>query len=374
MFLILLLFAIVLKFAPLILFWDNFTIKLSIYQYFSISSSLRNKLSCDILKKKDSLGAIMSDNNSLSIGVDLGGTKIAVGLCSNGEILKKTVIPTQAANGFDGIISNILDGVKDVMGDTPIRDIRGLGIGAAGQINPRTGEVIYAPNLNWKNAPLGRTLEEKLGLTVKVLNDVRAATVAEQKFGNGKGLRNFGNIFIGTGVGSGWVINGQLVNGATNSAGEIGHICLDPDGPFCGCGKQGCLEAYSSGTGMENYVKQQLEEGRESIIREMVENDISKVRGPIIGKAAAENDELAIEAIERVGYYLGIALANVHTLLNPEVVLLGGGMMALKDIFMPVLLETMKKHILPVADDGLLVREAKFQNEAVLLGGAAIFA
>ena len=106
----------------------------------------------------------------------------------------------------------------------------------------------------------------------------------------------------------------------------------------------------------------------------MVNNDINAVRGPIIGKASQQNDELAIEAIKRVGYYLGIALANVHTLLNPEVVLLGGGMMALKDIFMPVLEETMKKHILPVANKGILIREARFQNDAVLLGGAAIFA
>ena len=242
----------------------------------------------------------MADNKNLSIGVDLGGTKVAVGLCNNGEILEKSVLPTQASSGFDGVISTILQAVKTVVGDIPLKDIRGLGIGAAGQINPDSGEVIYAPNLNWENAPLGKTLETALNLPVKVLNDVRAATVAEQKFGNGKGLSNFGNIFIGTGVGSGWVINGQLLNGTTNSAGEIGHICLDPDGPVCGCGKHGCLEAYSSGTGMENYVKAELKKGRKSIISEMVNNDINAVRGPIIGKASQQNDELAIEAIKRV--------------------------------------------------------------------------
>ena len=316
----------------------------------------------------------MVENRNLRIGVDLGGTKVAVGLCNNGEILKKSIFPTQATAGFDSVISTILQAVKSVVGDTQLKDIRGLGIGAAGQINPASGEVIYAPNLHWENAPLGKTLETALGLPVKVLNDVRAATVAEQKFGNGKGLMNFGNIFVGTGVGSGWVLNGQLMNGATNSAGEIGHICLDPNGPVCGCGKKGCLESYSSGTGMENYVKAELKKGRESIILDMVEKNIDKVRGPIIGKAAQLKDALAIEAIERVGYYLGLALANVHTLLNPEVVLLGGGMMALKDIFMPVLDKTLKEHVLPVANKGILIREARFQNDAVLLGGAAIFA
>ena len=125
---------------------------------------------------------------------------------------------------------------------------------------------------------------------------------------------------------------------------------------------------------MENYVKAELRKGRESIILDMVEKNIDKVRGPIIGKASELKDALAIEAIERVGFHLGIALANVHTLLNPEVILLGGGMMALKGIFMPVLEKTMKEHILPVADKGILIREARFQNDAVLLGGAAIFA
>lgn len=322
---------------------------------------------------KKARGHYMDDKN-LTLGVDLGGTKVAVGLCSNGEILKKVIYPTQASKGFDAVISVILQAIKSVVGNTPLKDIRGVGIGAAGQINARTGEVIYAPNLHWEHAPLGHTLEESLGLPVKVLNDVRAATVAEQKFGNGKGLRNFGNIFLGTGVGSGWVINGELMNGHTNSAGEIGHICLDPDGQVCGCGKKGCLEAFSSGTGMENYVKDQLKKGRKSKILELAENDIDKVKGPIIGKAAAQNDELAIEAIKRVGHYLGLALANCHTLLNPEIILLGGGMMALKDIFMPELEKTMKEHILPVANQGLLVREARFQNDAVLLGGAAIFA
>lgn len=317
----------------------------------------------------------MASAKNLSLGIDLGGTKVAVGLCSNGEILKKAIFPTQASAGFDGVISVILGAVEKVMEGHTARELLGVGIGSAGQINAATGEVIYSPNLGWRNAPLGDTLAQALGLPVKVLNDVRAATVAEQKFGNGKGLANFGNIFVGTGVGSGFVMNGQLLNGATNSAGEIGHVCMDPEGPLCGCGNRGCLEAFCSGTGMENYVKAELKKGRKSIIGELAEHKIDHVRGPLIGKAADQGDELAIEAIERVGRYLGIALANVHTMLNPEVVLLGGGMMALKKIFMPVLLATMKKHILPVADqERVLVKEAMFENDAVLLGGAAIFA
>lgn len=317
----------------------------------------------------------MAKAQKLSLGVDLGGTKIAAGLCQEGEILKKVIFPTHAAAGFDGVISVILGAVEKVLEGRDHKDIIGLGIGSAGQVNAETGEVIYAPNLKWQNAPLGSALSKALKLKVKVLNDVRAATVAEHKFGNGKGLDNFANIFIGTGVGSGFVVNGRLVNGATNSAGEVGHICMDPDGPLCGCGNKGCLEAYASGTGMENYVKAELKKGRKSIIKDLAESKFENVRGPLIGKAADQGDELAIAAIERVGYYLGIAAANIHTMINPEVILLGGGMMALKKYFMPTLLQTMKIHILPVADHGReLVREAKFENDAVLLGGSAIFA
>ena len=317
----------------------------------------------------------MAPAKKLSLGIDLGGTKIAVGLCHHGEILKKVIFPTQPSAGFDGVISVILSAVERVLEGQDKKNLLGVGIGSAGQINGETGEVIYSPNLGWRNAPLGATLGKALGLKISVLNDVRAATVAEHKFGNGKGLANFANIFVGTGVGGSFVINGQLVNGATNSAGEIGHICMDAEGPMCGCGNRGCLEAFSSGTGMENYVKAELKKGRKSLIKELAESKIEHVRGPIIGKAAEMGDELAVESIKRVGHYLGIALANVHTMLNPDIILLGGGMMALKGIFMPVLVETMKKHILPVADqDRVLVKEAKFENDAVLLGGAAIFA
>ncbi len=316
----------------------------------------------------------MARKNNLSLGVDLGGTKIAVGLCQDGEIQKKVVFPTRPSAGFDGVISVIIEAIDKVLTDTDRKTIAGIGIGSAGQINGESGEVIYSPNLNWRNAPLGSTLAKALKLPVKVLNDVRAATVAEHKFGNGRGLNSFANIFVGTGVGGGFVVNGALVNGATNSAGEIGHICMEADGPICGCGNAGCLEAYASGTGMENYVKAELKKKRRSILKELAENKIENVRGPLIGQAAEKGDELAIEAIKRVGHYLGIALANVHTMLNPDIILLGGGMMALKGIFMPVLLDTMGQHILPVADQNReLVKEARFENDAVLLGGAAIF-
>ncbi len=310
-----------------------------------------------------------------SIGMDLGGTKIAAGLCRGGEILKKVVVPTHAAKGFDAVIEAMAGAAREVMGDTDPAQVAGVGIGAAGQIDPRTGAVLYAPNLRWTNAPLGGSLSAALGLPVRVTNDVRAATIAEWKFGAGKGLDNFVNIFLGTGIGSGIVLNGQLCQGATNSAGEIGHICLDPEGPVCGCGHHGCFEAFSSGRGIENEVKRRLQKGARSLIRDEVGDDLDKVTGHLVGKAAREGDAVALAALAQAGRYLGLALANVHTLLNPDRILLGGGVMALKKFFLPEARAALHRHILPVADRGDdLLGEARFATEAVFLGAAALFA
>ena len=312
--------------------------------------------------------------NNYSVGVDLGGTKIAVGLCKAGYIVKKVIFPTQACKGFKSVVSVIAKAFDKVAEGVDKRLIQGVGIGAAGQIDSLTGEVIFSPNLGWEHEPLGSAVKDHVSLPVSVLNDVRAATIAEYKYGNGRGLSSFGNIFVGTGLGSGFVINGQLLTGSTNSAGEMGHMCMNLKGPECGCGKRGCLEAYASGTGMENYVKSQIKAGRKTIINELVSNNISKIEGPIIGKAAEQKDELALEAIARVGRYLGLAIANVHTLLNVEMILLGGGMMALKPFFMPELEKTLRETVLPVAHkDRKLVKEAMFKDDAVLLGGAGLF-
>lgn len=312
----------------------------------------------------------------LAVGIDLGGTKVAVGLCLGDEVIRKVILPTRATEGFDAVISVIADAARQAIGDTDLNKISGIGIGAAGQIDSSTGTVLYAPNLNWRQAPLGRALSEALGLPVRVVNDVRAATLAEWKFGAGQGLKNFVNIFLGTGIGSGLVINGNICEGATNSAGEIGHICLDPNGPPCGCGKFGCFEAYSSGRGIENEVKRRLKAGHDSLLMKKINGNLDLVTGPLIGEAARQKDPLALDVLAWAGHHLGIVLANLHTLLNPQKILLGGGVMALSEFFLPYARETMHRHILPVADRGdeELLGKAKFETDAVFIGGAALFA
>ncbi len=311
---------------------------------------------------------------SHTIGIDLGGTKIAAGLCKNGKIIRQFIVLTHAERSSDAVLETMIEAARKAIADTPVTDIAGIGIGAAGQIDPLTGSVIYAPNLNWKDVPLGKTLAKALSLPVRVTNDVRAATIAEWRYGAGKGLDNFMNIFVGTGIGSGMVLNGQLAEGATNSAGEIGHICLDPEGPLCGCGKKGCFEAFSSGKALENHVKSLFSDVTHGPLFDLTEGNPDKISGRIIGQAAKAGDKTALSSLHRVGRYLGFAIANVHTLLNPQVVLLGGGVMALREYFMDDLKAALHRHVLPVADRGDdLLRDAKFETDAVLIGASALF-
>ncbi|HOY68505.1 MAG TPA: ROK family protein [Candidatus Ozemobacteraceae bacterium] len=309
-----------------------------------------------------------------TIGIDLGGTKIAAGLCCDGTIVRQIIVPTHPERGTDAVIETMIDAARKAIGDMPLSGIAGIGIGAAGQIDPKTGAVIYAPNLNWKQVPLAASLSKTLGLPVRVTNDVRAATIAEWKYGAGKELDTFVNIFVGTGIGSGLVLNGKLAEGTTNSAGEIGHVCLDPDGPVCGCGKKGCFEAFSSGKGLENHVKSLFPALKGGPLVDLTEGDPEKITGRIIGQAAKAGDKTALEALKRVGRYLGLEIANVHTLLNPQIVLLGGGVMALRAYFMDELKAALHRHILPVADRGeTLIGDAKFETDAVLIGASALF-
>lgn len=309
-----------------------------------------------------------------TLGIDLGGTKIAAGLCKNGDIIRQFIVPTHPERGPDAVIETMIDAARKAVADMPFSEIAGVGVGAAGQIAPDTGNVIYAPNLNWNDVPLGKSLSKALSLPVHVTNDVRSATIAEWKFGAGKGLDNFVNIFVGTGIGSGMVLNGRLAEGATNSAGEIGHICLDPAGPVCGCGKKGCFEAFSSGKGLENQVKSVFSSLHSGPLFDLTEGNPDKITGRIIGQAAKAGDKTALDALRKVGRYLGLAIANVHTLLNPQVVLLGGGVMALREYFMDELKATLHRHVLPVADRGdALLRDAKFETDAVLIGASALF-
>src|SRR3990172_12227324 len=219
--------------------------------------------------------------------------------------------------------------------------IAGIGIAAAGQIHPESQAVIYAPNLGWQNVPLRSEIADSFGLPVWVENDVRAAAWGEFKHGAGRGARSLIAVFVGTGVGSGAVLDGRLWRGASNVAGEIGHTILDPDGPACVAGHRGCLEVYASGSAFIRHFSSAVASGEATILSEWTGGDPSRVTAAQVAKAAAHGDRFAQQLWTDAVKWLGVALANYVTLLNPERLILGGGVVE----NVPALIDEVKQSI-----------------------------
>ncbi len=311
------------------------------------------------------------------VGVDMGGTKIlaaVVGL--NGQIVARLKVMTKAEKGADDVINRISDCISESIEKANLRasQIRAIGIGAPGVVDPVAGEVLYAPNLHWSNVPLKGALENLLNIPVFVDNDVNLGTLGEQALGAGRGVDNLVGIFVGTGIGGGIVLNGKLFYGANRTAGEIGHVILKPGGPKCSCGNRGCLEALASRTAISRYVQKAItQQGKKSILPELNGGNLDMVRSRALAKAVEKGDKLTLKAIRRARHYLGIGVATVVGLVNPQVVVLGGGLIeALGDDFVNGVHHAASKLALPNAMNGVDVVSATLGDDAGAIGAAAL--
>ena len=311
------------------------------------------------------------------VGVDMGGTKIlaaVVGL--NGQIVARLKVMTKAEKGADDVINRISDCISESIEKANLRasQIRAIGIGAPGVVDPVAGEVLYAPNLHWSNVPLKGALENLLNIPVFVDNDVNLGTLGEQALGAGRGVDNLVGIFVGTGIGGGIVLNGKLFYGANRTAGEIGHVILKPGGPKCSCGNRGCLEALASRTAISRYVRKAISrQGKKSILPELNGGNLNMVRSRALAKAVEKGDKLTLKAIRRARHYLGIGVATVVGLVNPQVVVLGGGLIeALGDDFVNGVHHAASKLALPNAMNGVDVMSATLGDDAGAIGAAAL--
>ncbi|MDP3920338.1 MAG: ROK family protein [Candidatus Omnitrophota bacterium] len=264
-----------------------------------------------------------------SIGIDIGGTKIAIALGnSRGRILARRLLTTRTGAETRACIQEISEHIKNLISKCPggKRKITGIGVGVPGAVNSKTGVVPRSPHMKgWQGIKLAKILKANSGLPVLLGNDANAAALAEMHFGLGKNTKDFIYITVSTGVGGGLVVNGRLVEGANYVGGEIGHMTVVRGGNLCNCGKRGCLEAYASGTAVARYVERAVRAGRRSVLAAQV-----KRREPLaarnVGKAIRlHNDRLARESYRVAGEYLGLGLANLLNILNPSVVSLGGG-------------------------------------------------
>ena len=261
-----------------------------------------------------------------SIGIDLGGTDIKAGLVSaTGELSCQVVLPTHVDAGPKAVASRIAEATREVLAkaeEQRTTDIIGIGLGAPGLIIAETGVVHFSPNFpGWTDIPLVDDVKKALGiqsLPVFMDNDVNAMTLGELRHGAGVGYQSIVALTLGTGVGGGVVIDGQVYHGSRNTAGELGHTVVEPNGRYCGCGNQGCLEAYAGAKNIVERTQEKIAAGSNTKLT-------SELTPKRIAAAAHAGDSLAVEIFAETGVYIGIALTSIAHVLNPEVAIIGGG-------------------------------------------------
>lgn len=307
------------------------------------------------------------------IGLDLGGTNSVFGIVdARGNIVATTAIKTQAYPDFDDYVKASVDALMPII-DTVggIEKIKALGIGAPNG-NYYNGTIEYAANLVWQGVvPIAKKFEEALGIPVIVTNDANAAAVGEFTYGVARGMKNFIMITLGTGVGSGIYINGQLVLGCDGLAGELGHLTVIPDGRTCGCGRKGCLETYCSATGVARTAREYLDKrDTPSLLRDIKPEDITSFE---VYKAAVAGDELAKEIFEVTGSMLGEACANFALFCSPEAFIFMGGLTKAGDLLMKPLQKAYDEHVLSVyKGKAKLMLSGLKDSETAVLGASAL--
>ncbi len=311
------------------------------------------------------------------IGIDVGGTNVKIALVDdNGKIIYSNSVPTYAKMGYEYTVNNIKQAIKDLMKETNTTpsDIEGIGFDFPGQVDCKTGVVKLAPNIpGWVNVPIAQMIEDEFHIPTRIDNDVRCAALGELKFGAGRGCENFICITVGTGIGSGIVINGKVVRGATNAAGELGHIKLQMnDGPICGCGDTGCLEAFASGPAIVAMAQEYIKGGKSTKFREMAAAEGGEITPYMVAKAAEEGDPVAKRIFEIVGEYIGIGLTSVINLLNPERVIIGGGVAESGELLLGPIRKTIKERAMVVAGNAVEIVPAQLGNSAGVIGASML--
>lgn len=312
--------------------------------------------------------------NSYAIGVDLGGTKIEIALVDNkGQASGSIKIPTNVAGGHTAIENDIVNIVEELK-KLAHGKVFGIGIGVPGQINPENGVVRFAPNLRWENVPLQQNLADKTKLPVAITNDVRAATWGEWLHGAGKGSPDIVCLFVGTGVGSGIVSAGQMLHGFTNSAGELGHMIIQMDGPICTCGSRGCLEALASGWAIAKKAKQLIKENHEAgkNLLERAHGKLEDVTTKMVVEAYRDKDLLADELIVGMFHALTVGCINIANAFNPERLILGGGVLSGLPEAIDHVNDGIKKYALRSASSEIKVLPAKLTKDAGAIGAGTV--
>lgn len=307
-----------------------------------------------------------------TIGVDVGGTKIAAGVVdADGNIGARDQVPT-VADDPSRILADIVDAVRKLLDET--HGVAAVGVGAAGLVDVAAGVILGAPNLAYRDVPVGKTLEAELGLPAIVDNDANVAALAEAVYGAGRDAGDQIMVTVGTGIGGGIIIGGRLYRGHYGVGAELGHMVIDPDGPVCGCGNRGCWEAVASGTAIGRLARQRVEGGAGAGVLAAAGGRIEAITGELVGQAAVDGDAFARDVVEEIGRLLGIGLASIVNIFDPEVIVVGGGAAAgTGELLLGPARDAMTTHILGTAwRQPVRVVPAVLGNDAGIAGAAVL--
>jgi len=310
------------------------------------------------------------------IGCDLGGTNLRAAIVDieTGAVLHHSNIPTLAREGHEAVMQRMADLFVQIVQTARLQmdDIGGIGIGVPGVLDLKKGETLFLPNLpgTWPHVPLRDTISNLTGLPVAILNDVRSITYGEWKFGAGRGVNSVAVFAIGTGVGGGLVINGQLYLGAGGIAGELGHMVIDYNGPRCGCGNYGCLEVYASGPAIAAMGMKAVAQGLTTKIGDLCEYDLNRITPELIARAAETDDPIAMDIYEKAGFYLGVAASSICASIGPRRIVVTGGVAHVGRLLLEPMERTVRErvHVMPV--EQVEIVQGQLGGDAGVIGAA----
>ena len=329
------------------------------------------------------------------IGVDIGGTKVmAIVLDSAFRVIGRAKKKIRAelkskpdpksklkakpdrTKELERPEARVISAIREAIIESKVdvKKIRGIGAGSPGPLDPDTGVIIDTPNLDWKNFPLAQTLSDAFGgIPCAVDNDVNMGTYGEWHFGEVKNCKNVIGIFPGTGIGGGLILDGKLFRGFTGAAGEFGHMTIEVDGPYCGCGKRGCLESVASRIAISEQLAALAARGDAPTIFAECGTDLAKIRSSVIVSAIKNGDKMVEGVVRKAAYYVGIAVGNLINVISPEAVVLGGGLVeAMGDLYLEEVKRAVKDHAMPFLRKKVRIVKAKLGDDAVAMGGAML--
>jgi glucokinase len=317
----------------------------------------------------------MKNDSSVVVGVDIGGTKVAAGLVNaKGEILAQNRTPMLTSGVPSDGLAAVSAAIRGLFPDASSqREIAAIGICAPGPLNPKTGVIINPPNLTiWHNYPLADEMRRVYNVGVKVDNDGNAGALAEAKWGAGRGYANIFYASVGTGIGTGIIFDGRIYHGKTGAAAEGGHLGIDNNGPVCNCGKRGCIETLAAGPAIARRARQKLRQNPNGALWEMAGGDIQAVSSEMVGRAHAAGDPVAKEVMRETLDVLAYWLGNILDLLEPDVIVIGGGVSSLLAPFLDEIRERWRGACLNPSPLEIPLVLAHYGEDAGIAGAAAL--